>query len=100
MDISTMLGDQESQTIEIQATGFAAQYIAEAAALAGQDVGAFMIAAAFVKADSILEKFEQITLSDAAYDKLTQIIDESEKEAKPSPKLIELMKRRRQQKGK
>lgn len=86
--------DDKTEIIEIKTSNFALEYITSAAHLAGQDLETFMMAAAFVKADSLLEKFESRVISDKSFDKLQLIISQDEENPKPSAKLIALMKKR------
>jgi len=78
--------------LELKTTEFAKDFIKTAAAASGLDMTAFIIASAFEKAEAVMEKQSRLQLSSKAYDRLNEILNETEDNVRPTPELIKLMR--------
>ena len=84
--------------LEIKTSEFAKDFIRKAASISGLDMTSFIISSAFEKAEAVMEKHHRIELSEQAYTRLQQILNEEPR--KPSQALIDLMGGKYEYRGK
>jgi len=82
----------KSARLEIKTTDFAKEFIRKAATVSGLDMTAFIMASAFEKAEAVMANHRRIELSEKAFSRLHEILNEEETDVKPTPALLKLMR--------
>jgi uncharacterized protein (DUF1778 family) len=77
--------------LEIKTTDFAKEYIKKAALISGLDMTSFIMASAFEKAEAVMENYRKIEVSERAFSRLQEILNEDET-ATPTNALLNLMR--------
>jgi len=89
--LSESLNASKTARLELKTTDLAKEFIRKAALLSGQDMTSFIIAAAFEKAETVMERHQRIELSAEGFSRLHQILADSES-AQPTKALRDLMR--------
>lgn len=86
------LKPSKTARLEIKTTDFAKEFIRRAATVSGLDMTAFIMASAFEKAETVMENHRRIELSEKAFSRLHEILNEEDTDATPTPELLKLMR--------
>jgi uncharacterized protein (DUF1778 family) len=89
--LSESLNAAKTARLELKTTDLAKEFIRKAAMLSGQDMTSFIIAAAFEKAETVMERHQRIELSAEGFSRLHQILADAES-AQPTQALRDLMR--------
>ncbi|WP_321863232.1 DUF1778 domain-containing protein [Pseudomonas paraveronii] len=77
--------------LEIKTTDFAKEYIKKAALISGLDMTSFIMASAFEKAETVMENYRKMEVSEKAFSRLQEILNK-DKTTVPTPALLNLMR--------
>lgn len=90
------LNSAKTARLDLKTTEFAKEFIRKAATISGLDMTSFIMASAFKEAEVVMENYNRLELSEKAFSRLHEILNESDEEAKPTPALVKLMRNKRE----
>lgn len=77
--------------LELKTTDLAKETIRKAATLSGLDMTAFIMSSAFERAEAVINNYRKIEVSEKAFSRLQEILNEDKTE-KPTKALLNLMR--------
>lgn len=90
-DLLEALKAPKTARLEIKTTDIAKDIIRRAANLSGLDMTSFIMSSAFERAEAVLENHRRIEVSEKAFARLQEVLNE-DKTAKPTKALLNLMR--------
>ena len=89
IEINEILKAPKNARLELKTTDAAKEFIRKAASISGLDMTSFIISSAFEKAEEVMEKHRRIEVSEQAYARALEILNE---DTAPTPGLLNLMR--------
>lgn len=86
------LDASKSARLDLKTTEFAKEFIRKAAAISGLDMTSFIMSSAFEKAEAVMSSYNRLQLSSRAFERLHEVLRESETDATPTDELVRLMR--------
>ena len=97
--VTETLQGAKTARLDLKTTEFAKDFIRKAATVSGLDMTSFILAAAFEKAEAVMETYQRIEISEKAFARAHELSQGSAEQPKTHKNLVKLFRNRNERSG-